>query len=370
MTEPFDPMRIGSVKAKNRFARSATWEGMATEEGAVTDRLLDFVEKVAEGGVGLFVTGYASVEPRGRNLPRMLAVSSDDFVPGLKEMAERIHMHNTPAVAQIVHAGSQTKPDNIGGESPIGPSAVADPTFRIIPEEMSTAQIHDTIDAFAQASYRAKNAGFDAVQLHCAHGFLLNQFLSPYSNRRIDDYGGSPQKRQRMALQTYRAARDAVGSGFPVLVKLSSDDHFEDGLSQDESFDAACRLADEGIDAIEVSGGIPASGDLGPARPGILEPEQEAYFAEFAERLKKELDVPVILVGGIRSCDVAEALLNDERADMISMSRPLISEPGLINRWRSGDREKARCISCNKCMVAGIKEGGIRCVAFPEGEGE
>jgi 2,4-dienoyl-CoA reductase-like NADH-dependent reductase (Old Yellow Enzyme family) len=364
MAAPFDPIRIGSIGIKNRFVRSATWDGMATEEGAVTDKLLDYVEGIAKGGVGLFVSGYASVDPRGRNLPRMLAISSDDFTPGLRDLASRIQRHGIPAVAQIVQAGAQTKPDNIGGENPIGPSSIKDPTSAAVPDEMTIAQIHKTIDAFAQAANRAKEAGFDMVQLHIAHGFLLNQFLSPYSNRRTDEYGGSPEKRQKMILETYRATKDAAGSGFPVLVKLSSDDYFEGGLTEGESFAVACKLVDDGIDAIEVSGGIPASGDLGPARRGIDEPDKEAYFADFAQRLKKEVDVPVILVGGIRSYEVAEGLLEDEKADMIAMSRPLISEPDLISRWREGKTEKARCISCNKCMLAGIKEGGIRCVAF------
>lgn len=340
---------------------------MATEEGAVTDKLLDYVEDIAKGGVGLFVTGYAFVDPRGRNLPRMLAISSNDFVPGLKDMAARIHTHDAQAAAQIVHAGAQTRPENIDGESPIGPSSIKDPTFAVVPDEMTIPEIHNTIDDFAQAAHRAKEAGFDMVQLHVAHGFLLNQFLSPYNNRRTDEYGGSAEKRQRMVVETYKAARDAVGSGFPVLVKLSSDDYFEGGLTEDESFGVACRLADEGIDAIEVSGGIPASGDLGPARRDIDEPGKEAYFAHFALKLKKELEVPVILVGGIRSYEVVEEILGDGKADMVSMSRPLISEPNLVNRWREGNKERARCISCNKCMMAGIKEGGIRCVAF-EGE--
>jgi 2,4-dienoyl-CoA reductase-like NADH-dependent reductase (Old Yellow Enzyme family) len=364
MPQPFDKIKIGNIEADNRFVRSATWEGMATDEGAVTDRLIGYVENVAKGGIGLLIASYASVAPRGRNLPRMLAISSDDFTPRLAEMAGRIHRHEVPTAAQLVHAGAQTRPDNIGGESPIAPSSIENPAFGVVAEEMTIRDIHRTIDAFAQAADRAKEAGFDAVQLHIAHGFLLNQFLSPFSNRRTDDYGGSPQKRRRFVLETYKAARDAVGSEYPIFAKLNSDDYFEGGLTEEESLQMARCLADEGIDAIEVSGGTPASGELQPARKNIETGEQEAYFADYARRLKARVQVPVMLVGGIRSYELAESLLADEKADMISMARPLISEPHLVARWREGDRERARCISCNKCMVAGIKEGGIRCVAF------
>ena len=216
--------------------------------------------------------------------------------------------------------------------------------------------------AFAEGARRAKAWGIDAVQLHGAHGYLINQFLSPHINRRGDEYGGSIENRSRFLLDVYHQVRDAVGANFPVIIKLTASDNLDHGLTIDDAVYVAKKLSDAGIDAIEVSSGTSASGDKNPARVKINKPEKEAYNLDLAIPMKKAVTCPVMVVGGFRSYDVAEKALQNKGMDYITMSRPLIREPNLPNRWLHGDRSPAKCISCNSCFKPATKEGGIYCV--------
>jgi 2,4-dienoyl-CoA reductase-like NADH-dependent reductase (Old Yellow Enzyme family) len=227
---------------------------------------------------------------------------------------------------------------------------------------MTKRDIGEIVAAFGQAARRAKEAGFDAVQLHAAHGYLINQFLSPLTNRRTDSYGGSVENRCRFLLEVYRAVRSVVGKDYPVLAKLNGSDFLAGGLSSDDGLFAAAALSDEGIDAIEVSGGTPASGDQSPVRQKIEARQQEAYNLPLAKRIKEGVTCPVMVVGGIRSFEIGQGIIERGEADYVSFARPLIREPHLARRWQEGDRAKARCISCNGCFKPGLKEGGIYCV--------
>jgi 2,4-dienoyl-CoA reductase-like NADH-dependent reductase (Old Yellow Enzyme family) len=200
------------------------------------------------------------------------------------------------------------------------------------------------------------------VQIHYAHGYLLSQFLSPIFNRRRDEYGGSVVNRARIHLEVYHAIREAVGTSFPVLIKMNCRDFMENGLSLDDSIEAAGLLAAAGLDAIEVSGGLLTGGKLNPSRPGIDSEEKEAYFSEELRAFRKAIHIPLILVGGNRSFEVAERLVQNGLADYISMSRPFIREPDLINRWKAGDRRRAECLSDNLCFKPGMEGEGIYCV--------
>jgi 2,4-dienoyl-CoA reductase-like NADH-dependent reductase (Old Yellow Enzyme family) len=224
------------------------------------------------------------------------------------------------------------------------------------------SDIRNIVTSFADAARRAKASGFDGVQLHAAHGYLLNQFLSPAFNRRRDEYGGSLENRVRIVLEALRAIQETVGDDFPILVKMNSRDFVENGLTLEDSLQAASLLADAGIDAIELSGGSVASGKLSPSRVGIDSEEKEAYFRGEASAFKERIRVPLILVGGIRSLETAERLLGDGVADYISLCRPFICEPDLINRWESGDRRKAACLSDNGCFKPAREGNGISCV--------
>ena len=226
---------------------------------------------------------------------------------------------------------------------------------------MTVEDISRVVDAFGAGARRAKDWGFDAVQLHGAHGYLINQFLSPLTNRRTDAYGGSIENRCRFLLEVYEAVRSAVGSDYPVMIKMNGSDNLEGGLTIEDAVFAAKALDKAGIDCIEVSGGTPASGNMTPARTKINTPEKEAYNLSLASQFRSAVKCPIMVVGGFRSFEVAEKTIQ-ESADYISMARPFIREPALVKRWQEGDRSPARCISCNSCFTPGLKEGGIYCV--------
>jgi len=235
---------------------------------------------------------------------------------------------------------------------------------------MSLGEIVSTIEAFGTGARRARDWGFDAVQIHGAHGYLANQFLSPHTNRRTDRYGGSLEKRMRFLSELVENVRDVTGSDFPVLVKLNGSDFLDGGLEPEDAVTVARRLAELGVDGIEVSGGTSASGKQSPVRTKIDSREKEGYHRALAGRIKAAVSCPVAVVGGFRSFDLVESALAGE-ADYVSLSRPLIREPDLPRRWEGGDRSPARCISCNGCFRPGIKEGGIYCVVEKlESEGE
>jgi 2,4-dienoyl-CoA reductase-like NADH-dependent reductase (Old Yellow Enzyme family) len=319
-------------------------------------------EELVKGEVGLIITGFAYVMPNGQALPGQLGIHDDSLLPPLKELTQRVHKDEGKIAMQIVHAGSQTilKPAK---DRPVwGPSAVADKVFRKTPKAMTQKEIKAVVKAFGKAAVRAKKAGFDAVELHGAHGYLLAQFLSPARNKRTDKYGGSIENRARFTFEAYRAVRRGVGKDFPVLIKLNTKDFVRGGLSQKDALFVARKLDTMGIDAIELSGGVPAAGEMGPARPGIRKTQDEAYFLSLAKRIRKSVSLPIILVGGIRSFKVAEDILQGDGADMVSMARPFIREPHLIKRWLEGDRRKATCISCNKCFGAAASPEGLHCV--------
>lgn len=362
MAELFDEIKINSMTLKNRSVRSATWAGMAEPDGRCTIRLVDLIQELARGDVGLIITGFAYVMPNGKALTKQLGIYDDAMIPNLLRLTNRVHAANGKIAMQIVHAGVQTVL-RVRKDRPIwGPSAVYDTTFQKTPKAMTQREIRETVQAFARAADRVKRAGFDAVQLHGAHGYLVSQFLSPIRNRRTDKYGGHIENRARFLFETYRAVRKSVGKDFPVLIKLNAKDFMRGGLNQKDSLFVARRLEEMGIDAIEISGGIPAAGDLGPARPKICSAKEEAYFLPLARKIKKQVSIPIILVGGIRSLKTVNHILKTGAADLVSMSRPLIREPGLVRRWKEGDRKKARCISCSQCFRAASSPEGLYCV--------
>jgi 2,4-dienoyl-CoA reductase-like NADH-dependent reductase (Old Yellow Enzyme family) len=221
--------------------------------------------------------------------------------------------------------------------------------------------IREVVEDFGQAARRAKKAGFDGVQIHAAHGYLLSQFLSPVFNRRLDEYGGSLQNRLTFILEVVERVRGAAGRDYPVLIKLNCEDGLEGGLTPDDFLEAALLIRNAGVDAIEVSGGTLASGKLSPSRTGIDTVEKEAYFRQAARAAGEVTHLPVLLVGGIRSFELAEKIVMGGSADYISMSRPFIREPALVNRWKAGDLRRAACISVNKCFGPAMKGEGLYC---------
>lgn len=361
MSTLFEKTTINDLVLENRLVRSATWEGMCDDDGRPTPQLDSCYKDLARGKIGLIISGYTFVRPDGKQLPKKMGIHTDDFAEDMKRLTASVHDAGGKICLQIVHAGGQTSAAS-AGRQPLAPSAVEVEQFPEKPAEMTQQDIDEIIAAFVQAARRAKEYGFDAVQLHGAHGYLINQFLSPLTNRRHDDYGGSLEKRCRFLMEVYRAVRDIVGADYPVMAKLNGDDFLDGGLEAKDAVYAARLLDQSGIDAIEVSGGTSASGDHNPIRVKIKTPEQEAYNLKLAQQIKKEVTCPVMVVGGFRSIDVIEKVLQEGSADYISLARPLIREPDLAKRWHDGNREPAHCISCNGCFKPGLKGEGIYCV--------
>jgi 2,4-dienoyl-CoA reductase-like NADH-dependent reductase (Old Yellow Enzyme family) len=309
----------------------------------------------------LIISSHAYVRPEGQAGPWQIGVYQDELVDGLKDMTAGVHAAGGRILMQLAHAGTFAAA-NLTGLTPLAVS-VYKGLAQTPRREIAGGDIAALVEAFAAAARRAKTAGFDGVQIHSAHGYLLSQFLSPAFNRRRDDYGGDIRKRVRIHREILQAVRKAVGSDYPVLIKMNCEDFVADGLTLEDSVQAAQLLADDGLDALELSGGLLTGGKLSPSRRGIKSEDQEAYFRRQARAFKKNLSIPLILVGGLRSLEVAEQVVAEGTADYISMSRPLIREPGLVNRWKNGDRRRAACLSDNLCFQPAVAGKGIYCVS-------
>ncbi len=361
MKSLFDSTTIGEMKLKNRLWRSATWENMADEKGHLTERLKKVYLDLARGGVGTIITGYAYVIENEQPNPGMMGIYNDSFINEYSELTKMVKKEGANIVMQIVYGGSTTT-FNIGDRVIWGPSAVPHPAYKTIPQEMTKDDINNLIIAFAKAATRCQKAGFDGVQLHAAHTYLLSQFLSPYYNRRSDQYGGSIDNRARVIFEVLEAVRREVGPNYPVFIKMHcTDDWGENGLTMDESLIVAKGLEKRGITGIEFSGGnldVENYPNMGPIRMKILKEEKQSYFTDQTSWITKELNIPVISVGGHRTPDLLEKTLNSTKIRYFSLSRPLLSEPDLVNRWQSGNREKLRCVACNKCW----DKGGNICI--------
>ena len=361
MTDLFSTATLGSLRLPNRFVRSATWEGLATDQGEVTEDLTELLCRLVRGNVGLIIPGHAYVSAEGQAGPWQLGVHDDSLLPGLKEMCAAVHDLGGVLVLQLAHAGAQS-PQKLTGLEPVGPSMISDAKGRPMCREATQEDMARIKECFAQAAGRAKRAGFDGVQLHAAHGYLLSEWLSPHYNRRDDDHGGGQVERTRFVTEVVQAVRDVVGPDYPVHAKINASDFLDHGLEAGQMIESAKVLVAAGLDAIELSGGTPQSGKLIPVRPGELQrPEQEGYYRDAAGRLRASVQVPVILVGGMRSLETARKVVDEGTADFVSMSRPLIREPFLIRRWQEGDATPALCVSDNGCFGPVLRGKGVYC---------
>ena len=359
MPRLFESTRINGMKIKNRFVRSATYEAMAGLDGTVKDPLLNCMAALAKGEVGLVITGHAHVTLEGQAGPKQMGIYSDEMIAGLKQAALAVQKNGGAVAVQLAHAGIR----GIGKDahSPLGPSDLFEKEVKKA-SAMTADDIKRTVSAFGDAASRAVKCGFDAVEIHAAHGYLLSQFLSPHYNQRKDDYGGSLENRARLLLEVYEEVRQRVGDAFPVMVKLNSEDFLEGGFSVEEMIAVSRMLEDRGMDAIEMSGGTFESGKLIPSRGGTSKSEdREVYYRAAAQGFKREIKIPLILVGGFLSYPLAQEVVKSGLADYIALSRPLIREPGLVKRWAAGNLEKAACISCNRCFLTLGMEAALHC---------
>ena len=341
------PGKISGLVVKNRLIRAATSETMATASGEATDDLVRLYSDLARGGAGLIITGHIYVEPRGQYEPRQLGLDRDDRIAPLARVTDAVHRHGGRIFAELSHAGSQSLIPEI---VPLAPSIVPNAIFARPPVEMTDADIGDVIASFAAAAARAQRAGFDGVHLHSGNGYLLSQFNSPFANRRDDRWGGDPQRRARFILEVYRAVRRATGADFPVTARLGLADAVADGLAISDGLSIARQLAAEGLAALEVTYGVMTSyrenirpyagvNRLRAIADGMLHrsfsrPVREAYYRPFARAAKAAVDIPVILVGGIRSTDLMD--------DVISLGRCRFPGAGATVRPRAGPGQQDR----------------------------
>ena len=344
----FDQTQLSGMKMKNRFVRSATHDGRADEMGHVTPELISHYEELAKGGVGTIITGLASVTDIEKIVPRQMGIYNDSFIPEYKSLTDIVHQHNANIIVQLVCNGAQNTSKAEGVLW--APSVFENEPSVARAKEMTKVDIALMKDAFVAAAVRSKKAGFDGVQLHVAHGYLLSRFLTPYYNRRTDEYGGSLANRARVILEISQNIREAVGEDYPVLVKINSEDFMDEQGFTFEECKVLCKsLQDVGISAIEVSGGSrlsrPKEGAIRPVKQ-----DTESYFKQYAIELAEELDIPIISVGGHRNFDKLSEIVSQTKTEYISLSRPFVREKELINRWESGDKAPAKCISCSKCL--------------------
>ncbi|MCT4563421.1 MAG: NADH:flavin oxidoreductase [Maledivibacter sp.] len=343
----FEKINLGGIEVNNRIVRSATGELMADSNGYVTDRLIKMYTDLCDGDIGLLITGLTEVV-EGTLTYTLMKISDDSYIEGLKRLTDAVHEKNGKIVAQLVHHGAQVKgnPDY----TPYSPSGVGDEESSFKPKEITKEEIKKVVEDFGDGALRAKKAGFDGVQIHGAHGYFFSRFLTPYYNRRNDEYGGSIENRVRIILEAYENVRSKCGEDFPVFIKMNISDFLEKGgLTFEDSRKAAKLFAQAGFDSIEISGGI-RRGDHLPMRPKIKTVEDEAYHRDYGEIIAKDLDIPIILVGGFKSLEVIEDVISNTDIEAVSMCRPFIREPRLLNRWLDGQTEKSKCISCNQCF--------------------
>ena len=340
MDSLFEQSEINRLILSNRFIRSATWAGMATDEGACTPGLIDLMRNLAAGDVGLIITGHAYVRQDGQHSPWQLGIHRDKLIAGLQDLTGAVHEHDSKIVMQLGFGGAYLSKSRV--------------------RRMDTEDFHVLAEAYGQAALRAQKAGFDGVQIFAAHGFFLSQMLCPRYNDRTDDYGGNIANRARFLVEVLDAIRRAVGRDYPVLAKLNCRDDVENGLTLEDSVTVAGMLEKAGIDAIELSGGLLNNPNI--MRSKIDSGDSQAFFQAEARMFKQTVNVPLILVGGIRSYDTAKHLVDEGIVEYISMSRPFIREPGLIKRWKAGDRRDAACISCDNCFEPIKKGEGVSCV--------
>lgn len=348
MSVLFEPVKIGSLEIKNRFMRSATYFGLADEDGFVDDAGANLLKTLAENEVGLIVAGYAYVLKNGQRSPDMNGIQDDDHIPGYQTMTGAVHDAGGKVVLQIAHTGSMSMTTAQTGGDFMAVSLTDDlPDFGRKPREMTDEDIESIVDAFGQAARRTQEAGFDGVQIHGAHAYLVSQFLSPRTNRRTDKWGGGIEKRMRFVVEVTRAIKKQVDEDYPVMIKLGCSDYLEEGpgLTIGESVEVIKALEKEGICNVEISYSV-IDTPLRKRFLGITKPEKEAVLLPEARVIRDTVSVSLALVTGMRSLPVMEEVTRSGAADLISICRPLIREPDLIKRWKEGDTRPADCISC------------------------
>jgi 2,4-dienoyl-CoA reductase-like NADH-dependent reductase (Old Yellow Enzyme family)/thioredoxin reductase len=358
----FTPGHIGSLMIKNRLIMPSMFTNLASVEGEVTKQMIDYYAARAKGGVGLIVVEVASIDyPTSKQGHNELRVDDPRFMAGLNDLVEAIHAHQTRAFVQLFHAGRQTSPIITHGQQPVAPSPIACRVIGATPRELSIEEIKQLEQKFITGALHAKAAGFDGIELHAAHGYLLSGFLSPFSNKRQDLYGGSLENRLRFLLEIIEGIRQAVGE-MPLSVRFNASDFLTGGIELTEGIEIAKRLEQAGVNALSISSGMYESGLT--SIESISYPE--GWRVYLAEAVKKAVNIPVITGGVIRSPEYAETVLREEKADFVFIGRGLLADPDWPNKARAGRVKDIRpCVSCNTCINRDFMGLRVRCAVNP-----
>lgn len=350
----FDETKIKGMALRNRFIRSAVWMKAADPGGHLNETVYRIYEALAQGGTGLIISGYAYISDEEQPNPGMLGVYDDSFIPEYRTLTDKVHAAGSRIALQIVFGGSQSHHPERDRMNILAPSAVRNRVTGLMPGEASKEDIRRIVRLFGDAAVRARASGFDAVQIHAAHGYFLSSFLTPCYNLRTDEYNGTIHDRARIIYEVYEEIRSRVGSDFPVMIKLNFDDFMDpgEGLVPDDALEVFCRLDEMGMDLFEVSATNESSGKgLAPARTGINTPDDQSYFRKATAEIAEAVSAPVILMGGNRNVEFMTGILNNTKIRYFSVARPLICEPDLINKWEKDSEYKPKCISCNRCWT-------------------
>jgi 2,4-dienoyl-CoA reductase-like NADH-dependent reductase (Old Yellow Enzyme family) len=356
------PGRIGTVELRNRIVMPPMTTRLSDEEGHVTDATIAYYMARVRGGVGMITVEMASPARAGRHRKRELGIYDDRFLAGLTRLTDAIHAGGAKASIQLGHGGGHTRVD-ICGETPLAPSAIPHPVFEvtnetIVPKAMTHDDIRSTTDAFAAAAARAEKAGFDCVEIHAAHGYLISQFLTPFENRRTDEYGGSLENRARFGLDILRAVKAAVK--IPVIFRISVDDYFPEGMPEADGIKVAVWAGQAGADALHIAAGHYRSL---PSAARMIPPMEypDATFLDYAARVKAQVAVPVIAVGRLGDPALATDAVAAAKADFVSLGRTLIADPEWVNKLARGEPIR-RCLACNTCVNEMRGGTQLRCV--------
>ncbi|MCJ7769977.1 NADH:flavin oxidoreductase, partial [Candidatus Bathyarchaeota archaeon] len=342
MSELFEPYQLGPLEIKNRFIRSATTSYWSDEEGKIRPEIVDLYKNLANGGVGLIIKGHLYITESGKAHTGMAGISNDQHVVGLRTLTQSVHSHGGKIIAQLNHAGIHSIQDRAG------PSKYKSGDWAA--RALSVDEINGIVKSFGEAAERSVKAGFDGVQIHGAHGYLISQFLSKQVNRRRDEYGGNLDNRMRLLLEVYTEIRERVGNNVPVMLKMNCDDFSPNGFTIRDSTKVAQSITGLGLDCLEISGGGAGRVEDLTERARSTDPElSEATFSGYAQKIRQVTGKSSLsLVNRIRTRQCMEAIIRKDVADLISMSRPFIREPDLVNHLKAG-QPCAACTTCNAC---------------------
>lgn len=356
------PIQIGNLALKNRGVMPAMVTNYSNADGSVTDRLIAYHEALAKGGVGLVIVGAAYIDWAGKGFPNQIGIDKDELVPGLKRLTEHIHRHGAKIAVQLHHAGREADP-RVTRMDLVAPSTIPCPVVQAVPKKLTIDGIKEVMKQYQAAAIRAKEAGFDAVELHGTHGYILNQFLSPVSNHRTDEYGGSAERRMKFPLEVVDAVRESVGKNFPIIYRIASEEFLPGGLTLADALAFAKILVEHGVDALNVSGGTYASDRSSSGSDDIL-----GVYVESAAAIKKAIHsvIPVIVANRIKTPEFAEEVLASGKADLIATARAVLCDPDYYNKMREGRREDIRiCLSCNHCTGELVSGRPVSCAYNP-----